>query len=225
MNPRKPLSLWQKFAQGPAFANSGFAPTRLSLQDSCSGGRADGAPAPDCCPFPFNWLNPVGVGPIFSHPGSACPRPAGRDTRASADAAEHGNLPFVSVSARLGSGTIRNQNWSSFACSISRWPWSALSSPAACRPVFSRPAATRPCAPLAVLRLARLSRTQPVAARPRARSSALFSAACPAASRAFRPADRLNSAPRGDRFAKATRAHRPGGLFHSRPGQFAPPLA
>lgn len=96
MNPRKPLSSWQLFAQGLGLVKSGFAPTRFSLHDGGVGGSSPCVPAPHCYPFPMTWPSPEGVGPFF-----VFPRKLGRNARTVADlsgqvARGHGNFAFAS---------------------------------------------------------------------------------------------------------------------------------
>ena len=81
MNPRKPLNHWQLFAQPRAAAISGFAPTHFDRQDGLVGSSGPCGSAPHCYPFPFFWLSPFGVGPLFSAPFAR-----GRDRRAFANA-------------------------------------------------------------------------------------------------------------------------------------------
>lgn len=66
MFPRKPLFHRQQFAQGPARAKSGFAPTQAGMQDGLIGSSDRLASAPHCYPFPIIWLSPAGVEPFFS---------------------------------------------------------------------------------------------------------------------------------------------------------------
>ena len=96
MNPRKPLTCWQLFAQGPGLAKSGFAPTRFSLHDEGVGGTRPCVSAPHCDPFPTTWPSPSGVGPLF-----VSSRKRGRHARTVADlmghaSRGHGDFAFAS---------------------------------------------------------------------------------------------------------------------------------
>ncbi len=186
MFPRNLPCLWQSFAQGPRAAKSGFAPTRSSRQDGGIGRTGARAPAPHCYPFPTIWPSPAGVGPLFFHAcrpwpdrqGSAAQGPEGGFCGCNspfADSADALLLPHITTMIR---GLVSCGNLSQFFLSQPRF-----------RPACRTPAAMPPSAPWAVLRRARLSRMQPAAARPRARSLVRSSVACPAASRACRPAE------------------------------------
>lgn len=68
MNPRNPLSVWQKFAQGPALREFGFA-TMTGLRDDQNAPftkEFSTVSGHDCFPFPSPWSGPARVGPIFS---------------------------------------------------------------------------------------------------------------------------------------------------------------
>jgi len=110
MNPRKPLSCWQFFAQALACAKSGFASTRVGLHDEGLVDPVALAFGPrhmtHCDPFPINWPSTVGVGPLFvrrtvglqfgrnsAHPDGAAAR-------------DNGILPFISMVRALKFGDI-----------------------------------------------------------------------------------------------------------------------
>lgn len=130
MNPRKPLSSWQLFAQGPGLAKSGFAPTRFSLHDGEVGGSSPCVPAPHCYPLHTTWPSPEGVGPFF-----VFPRKLDRNARTVADLSGkaprgHGNFAFASgvdaLESRSRTTIIRGRhscgNSSLSFSSPSRWP-------------------------------------------------------------------------------------------------------
>ncbi len=67
MNPRNPLSVWQKFAQGVTLREFGFA-TLPGLRNDQSVPFTKGfsmVAGQDCFPFPSPWSGPKRVGPIF----------------------------------------------------------------------------------------------------------------------------------------------------------------
>lgn len=116
MNPRKPLSSWQLFAQGTGLANSGFAPTQFSLHDDRVGDTRPCVSAPHCDPFPKTWPSPIGVGPLFS----PLARQA-RDARTLADGvgagpAGHGNFAFARGGKALESSPITTTHRGDTSC-------------------------------------------------------------------------------------------------------------
>lgn len=217
MFPRKFSCHWQSFAQGPRAAKTGFAPTRSSRQDDGIGRIGAGATAPHCYPFPIIWPGPAGVGPFFSgaarvspyRQGSASQAPGGAPSACNspfADSADTLLLPHITTMIR---GLVSCGNLSQFFLSQPRF-----------RPVSRTRAAMRPCAPLAVQRPAPWLRTQPEAARPKARSLGRSSVACPAASRACRlaePVDLTAAAAGSNTFLATHGAHPRGWPFHFPP--------
>lgn len=103
MNPRKPLSCWQIFAQGPALRKIGFASTREVLQHGASD---DPSRPAHSNPFPTDWPGPLGCGP-FSALGAVAAR-LGRNSAKGRGAAMRrpGIFPFASALCALESGDI-----------------------------------------------------------------------------------------------------------------------
>lgn len=217
MFPRKPFCLWQSFAQDLCVAKSGFASTRSARQDGEIGRSGARATAPHCYPFPIIWPSPAGVGPFFSgarrawsdRQGSAA---QGRGRGLSgwnspfADSADGLLLPHITTMIR---GLVSCGNLSQFFSSQPRL-----------RPVCRTPGALPPFAPLAVQRPGHWLRMQPGAARPKARSLARSSVACPAVSPACRlaePADLTAAAGRIAKHSGHPWAIPVGGLFIFRP--------
>ncbi len=137
MNPRKPLSCWQIFAQGGALRKIGFALGRAVLHHGMHDDHA--APADLRCdpahsdPFPSNWPGPQGFGPFFAR------GEAGRLGRNSAQAGwgrapRHGILPFVLQARALESGDITTPIRGTSSCGkSSSFFLSQRRLPAACR--------------------------------------------------------------------------------------------
>lgn len=145
MIPRKPLFPWQHFAQLRAVANSGFAPTHLVLQDECIGSSGPIGSAPHCYPFPFFWLSPFGVGPLFSAPTAG-----GLDRRAFAkgcrgQGGKGRKVSFAHQDEALDSGFITTSSRGKISCANSSL---FSSSQRRLRPVCKTPARARLRAPL-----------------------------------------------------------------------------
>lgn len=217
MNPRKPLFLWQLFAQAGAWVKTGFAPTRFCLQYEGIGSAGTPGSAPNCCPFPMIWPSPYGVGPLFSGPSLQ-----GSDGQFIAERAGHAAplaaiLAFASAVARINSadittnirGTLSCGKLSLFSSLQRRWP-------AACK----TPAHAGLLAPLPGPWLP----TQPMATLSTALSSAGLPALRLAPSRARSGADTfgLTAAAAGLSTTPATQGDHPfGWLFHFRPTKAA----
>lgn len=213
MFPRKPLFFWQEIAHAPCVARSGFASTRLCLQDeSMSRVRVSGR-ASQCDPIPSIWSGPCGAGPFFcasahGHPDRrGLADGAGRQTRLgciSAFVTPAGSLDSCGITTPLR-GTTTCGKSSLFSSSQPRLP-------AACR----TPVRARRQVPLLALWL----RTQPKATWSMARSSAVWPVRRPAPFRARSAADEttLTAAAAGLNPIPATRGAFPaGGFFISRP--------
>lgn len=198
MNPRKPLSCWQFFAQALACAKTGFASTRVGRHDQVMvepAGLAMG-PAPvvghaihrvtHCDPFPNTWPSPFGVGPFLAR--GAVGLRFGRNSAHPAGAAArgHGILAFVLTACALESGDITTPFRGRPSCGKSS---SFFSSQRRLQAVFKTVAAMQPSAPWAVRRLAHLWRMLPAVAKPKVPSLARSLAASLVAYRACRPAD------------------------------------
>lgn len=119
MNPRKPLSFRQFFAQGFGLAKTGFASTRKSLQDQSADVCLPSGRVPDCCPFPSNWLSPAGAGPFFCAQSPLRPtrvRASAADARAFADALDHTNFAFAWPRQALASSDITTADRGDISC-------------------------------------------------------------------------------------------------------------
>lgn len=126
MNPRKPLILWQHFAQAFGRVQSGFAPLPGLSQSAETGFAAVRGFVPACDPFPTLWPSPFGVGSFFALIGRAAP-----DQHKLADGPVHGIFPFVSGKIALESVSITTKHRGKTSCrkpslfffwSQPRWP-------------------------------------------------------------------------------------------------------
>lgn len=186
MFPRKPLCLWQSFAQGPWVAKSGFAPTRSARQDGEIGRFGARATAPHCYPFPIIWPSPAGVGPFFFDVCRVQPDRQGSAAQGQGGGLSDWNSPFVDSAGALLLSHITTMIRGLVSCgNLSQF----FSSQPRSRPVCKTPGALPPSALLAGQRPGHWLRMQPGAARPKARLLARSSAACPAVSPACRLAE------------------------------------
>lgn len=206
MNPRKPLTCWQLFAQGPGRAESGFASTQFSLHHGQVGGTRPCVSAPHCDPFPKTWPSPIGVGPLFSPLARQ-----GRDARTLADwvgsgPAGHGDFAFASGDDPLEFWAITTVIRGKHICGNSSLSFSSLSRwRAACK----TRARARPRVPSQVPS----SLTPPMATSSMAQSSAGLRALRPAPFRAPSAADThsLTASAAGQTTTPATRGVTPPG--------------
>lgn len=184
MFPRKPLNLWQVFAQALRRAETGFARNESFGQDADIGGCGPMGHAPDCYPFPSDWSGPSWVGPSFLR---------GMTLRQTAAAARgNGFFHFASAGKSVESGSITTNTRGKTSCGKLS-PFFSFCR-LACRPACKTPRR----AGLPVRRLVRLSPMPPKATLSMAPSSAALRAWPRAASkRACRPATDLTAASRG----------------------------
>ena len=192
MFPRKPLFLWQQFAQGLGRAKTGFAPTRLFSQggghdDRCSGPCGRGL-EPHCDPFPLIWLSPLGVGPFFCD-AAISPVPKARNGRGFADDTKHFGdnglfFAFPDGHDALDSGAITTSNRGKLSCGnlslsflLQRRLPAACKTPARAPWLVRSPARSLQMRPTAMSRMAPSLAVWPVSrpAPSRARSAANFS--------------------------------------------------
>jgi hypothetical protein len=203
MNPRNPLSLWQKFAQGFACDEIAFA-TDTGLRDDirvlCAADFSV-VTGQDCYPFPSPRSGPERVGPIFSPPPFR--RPTAICTKTAVLGFEFAMIPVESPAIKTNQrGSIRCVNLSSFLlCSPFRLPvaWT-----------------TRPRAGLAARLRARFWPVQPTTTRLPVRSSAALRARRLAPClRPSAPAIDLTAASAATAITTASRGTPPAGRFCS----------
>lgn len=225
MNPRKPLSYWQFFAQALACAKTGFASTRVGLHDEglvepagLAFGPADLArDVIHCDPFPNTWPSPFGVGPLLARGTVGLPFGRNSAHRAGAPAPDNGILPFVSMAHAVESGDIKTPYRGTLSCRNSSFFFSLQRrSRAVCK--------TPAHAGLRVQLLALLSQTRPAAILPPALSLAALPALLLARFPARSAADHIDLTAQAEGFATkpATHGDIPRGWpFHFRPARAA----
>lgn len=201
MFPRKPLAIWQSFAQGSALAEIGFAGCAGLGNDARVPDVAASLPVrQDCYPFPSPWPGPTRVRPFFRGP----------DARQAANRMKIGFLGFELVvdfvellpitTNQRGSSPCGNLSFS-LLCSQHRLPVAWTIRPRAAWPV--RPLARfwpvpPTTTPLPVRSLAALPARRPArclqpSARPATDLTAAFAApSFITASRATAPAGRFS---------------------------------
>ena len=202
MIPRNPLSVWQKFAQGPALREFGFA-TVTGLRDDQSAPftkEFSTVSGHDCFPFPSPWSGPARVGPIFS---------ARAFRRRIATCVKTAVLGFDFAMIPVESPAITTNQRGSYQCVN---PLSFLP----CSP-FRLPVAwtTRPRAALAARPQARFWPVQPTTTRLPVRSSAgLRARRLAPCQRRSAPATDLTAAFAAPSITTASRGMPPAGRFH-----------
>lgn len=225
MNPRKPLSCWQFFAQGASFAKTRFASTRAGLHDVVLVDPVALAFGPrhmtHCDPFPMNWPSPAGVGPFFARRSLGLQFGRNSAHLAGVAARDNGILPFISMVRALEFGDITTPYRGRPSCGKSSLFFSSQHrSQAVCKTV----AAMQPSAPWVVRRLVHLWRMLPAVAKPKVPSLVRSLAASLVACRACRPADNavLTARAAAITITPATHGDIPRGWsFHFRPASAA----
>lgn len=112
MNPRKPLILWQEYAERAQAPKTAFALGQGFQHDECIGDLGPSGPAFHCDPFPTTWLSPPGVEPFFS----PSPRASVQDRRTFADRAARALFAFVSVGGAVEKRPITTTNRGKLSC-------------------------------------------------------------------------------------------------------------
>lgn len=214
MIPRKPLAIWQNFAQSLAAPGIGFATGSRLRNDGFGRGtqHLSAGPGLDCYPFPSPWPGCATVGPVFCRSTNA---------RQAANCMKDALLGFDLAMIPVESPAIKTNQRGRSACVkplsfflCSPFPWLAAWT-------------TRPRAGLAAQRQARSWRVQPTTMRLPAQSSAalrvLRRVRC---QRHSAPATDLTAALAATSIATASRGARPRlAVFHlQRPAHSQPGL-
>lgn len=203
MIPRNPLSVWQKFAQGSACCEFGFA-TMTGLRDDETAPftkEFSTVSGHDCFPFPSPWSGPARVGPIFS--ARALRRRIAAYVKTAVLGFDFAMIPVESPAITTNQrGSLRCVNPLSFLpCSPFRLPDAWM---------------TRPRADLAARPQARFWPVQPTTTRLPVPSSAALAvwlrARC--LRRSAHPATDLTAAFAAPSITTASRGMSPAGRFH-----------